>query len=120
MSLESTFGQQILRRHGARNDLRLFRNSVISGWVGQFVSRSPSGIVSLKHASMLHGGLPEGSADYIGIRRGGGLLSLEIKKEGRSKTGPLQFAWRDMILGLGGEAVIAKNMDEVDELLGEP
>lgn len=124
MSLESAFGKEVMLRHGARHDLKLFRNNVGLYWAGHFVERTKSGLVVLSAAAQVRGGLPEGSADYIGIQQGTGkFVSLELKREGGSTDADRkkrQLAWQKTVLAMGGIAGHAETMLEVDLLLGPP
>lgn len=120
----------VLRRHGARPDLRLFRNSVGLGWFGKLivVVKSPSnhfllpGDVVLRGARKMTAGLAEGSADVIGIQRVGELgrfVSIELKTP-NVRVQAHQKAWESMVLKFGGLAGVVRSLEDSDALLGEP
>lgn len=111
---------EILAKHGSRSDLRLWPNLVAKAWVGQEKGRTGAGNVVLHlGAKRVKVGLPEGSADLIGITDKGQFISIEIKA-GKDTVKPNQRKWMKMVLSMGGIAGIARSVQDVTDLLGEP
>lgn len=124
--------QNLIRIELGKNPgIRLFRNNVGTGWQGTMVSHQ-GGVVVLKNARPLHGGLFTGSSDLIGwkevtineLRHDGTIgprkvavfASLEVKtKKGTVK--PEQLLWLDTVAAAGGFAVVARSPEEAVELL---
>lgn len=136
MTAEPRLLRQILRDHGARPDLRLFRNNVAMGWVGDQVQRGANslpvqlgpGDVVVRNARPLHAGLCEGSADLIGWRimtvtpemvgqRLALFAAVEVKTGRQQPTDP-QRRFLDAVDGSGGVAGVARSSDDVLVLLG--
>ncbi len=94
---ETEITQAILLALGSRPDVRLWRNNtgrLLNPRTGRWVA------FGLK-----------GSADILGIVRGGRFLAIETKTpEGRLR--PEQRAFRAMIESLGGIYVLARSVDD--------
>lgn len=135
---EVSFGKQLQRRHGARPNVRMWRNVSAAAHVGRLVHRAKvSGLYPLavgdcvlRGGKPIHAGLATGSGDYIGIKRvpvielprdgyAGLFTSIELKTE-NTATEEHQRNWMQMVLNMGGLACIAHAMDEVDAILGIP
>jgi hypothetical protein len=96
MQRESDLLQRVLLALGSRPDCRLWRNNtgkLPDPRFGRWVS------FGLK-----------GSADILGILRGGRFLAIETK----TATGlrPEQRAFRDMVTAMGGLYVVARSVDD--------
>lgn len=62
----------------------------------------------------VHGGLPEGSADLVGILAPGRFLALEVKRPGE-KPRPEQVRWLELVRAKGGfAAVVTSGADALD------
>lgn len=117
---------QILERHGARADGRLWRNPVAKAWVGKVVGRADSdgmmrvgkGDLVLRRATPIQTGLCIGAADLVGIHAGR-FVGIEVKA-GTDRLTAIQRRWLKVILDLGGIAGVAKSVEDVDKLLGAP
>ena len=106
---ESDISRQI-QIAASEHGCRLFRNNSAMAWAGN-VRRLSDGSIHITNPRPIHCGLGVGSADLVGIARGGAFLSVEVK----SPRGPIrdeQIAWRDMVNSLGGRAVIARSVDD--------
>ena len=121
---ESELQALILRAAGSKSHVRVFRNQVGEGYVGQAL-RDPEGVF-LRDARHVRMGLFPGSADLIGWRtltvtpdmvgsQIAQFLSIEIKtKTGRVR--PDQQNWLDQITTAGGHAIIARAVSDTDNL----
>lgn len=118
-SPETVLIRAILARHGARPDLRLWRNETAGAWVGKVAGRTKLGHLVLSGAKQILAGLCVGSADLIGIRAGGQLLAIECKT-GSQDLEPAQRTFRDVVVALGGLHVLARSVEDVDAALGPP
>lgn len=119
-SKETVLIRRILARHGARSDLRLWRNESAGAWVGGVSGRTGDGRLVLKRgARQIKAGLCPGSADLVGLRRGGQFIGLEVKTEG-VVVEPHQRRWLELIEELGGIAAVVQSVEDVDAVLGEP
>ena len=134
MTAESDLLRQILRTHGARPDMRLFRNNVGQAWVGeaqridrphQTVWLNPGDVV-LRNARPLHAGLCPGSPDLVGWRvvqtdRGpvAQFAGVEVKT-GRQRPTKAQRQFLDTLTAFGGLAVVARDPDDLLQALEEP
>lgn len=130
MTLEGPFINQIMLRHGARPDVRLFRNHVGLAWHGRVIGHAkhdglvhvPAGTLLLQGARQVSAGLALGSADLIGIVQRDGVgrfLSVEVKTP-HVRTPKQQKAWARMVASLGGVHVEAHEIEDVDAALGVP
>lgn len=102
---ENVLTAQILLRHGSRHDVRLWRNETGLFWTAD--------------GGRVRCGLCKGSSDIIGIGPGGRFIAIEVKAT-RQSTSVLQKRYVLTINNLGGLAAVVTNMQEVDDLLGEP
>ena len=114
----------ILKAHGAREDLTLWRNATASAWVGPFVTRTEGGGVMLGPGSTrIQAGLCEGSADLIGILRDrmgrGRFVALEVKQKG-TRTTRQQKRFLAHVQAMGGIGAIVRSVEDVNLHLGEP
>lgn len=110
----------ILARHGARPDLRLFRQETGVFWAGRPMGTTVKGYMMLEHASRVSAGLCKGSSDLIGILKGSGrFIALEVKAEG-DRARPEQTQFIDFVLLFGGIAGFVRSVGDVDQLLGVP
>lgn len=110
--------KMILARHGARPDLRLFRNETAGAWVGKKVGQSGRD-VTLRHARMIQAGLAPGSSDLIGIADDGRFIALEVKT-GSGRPTKEQESFLALVASMGGIAGVVRSVGDVDTLLGPP
>jgi hypothetical protein len=115
---------EILKRHGARPDVRLFRNEAAGAWVGKTKGRTTAGDVILQRgAKMIQAGLAPGSADLIGFKLDEShvarFVSIEVKT-GSDRLRKGQRAWRDLMERMGALWCVARSVEDVDDLLGPP
>lgn len=112
-----------------------FRNNVGTGWVGKMVRITPAnmmkvkplpGDVLIRSARPLKSGLCKGSGDIIGIKSTvitldmvgktlGVFTSVEVKLP-RGKVSPDQASFKEHISLCGGIAIIARSLDDLDQL----
>ena len=122
--------KRILARHGARRDLRLWRNETAGAWTGKRVGTNSEGHALIKHARMIQAGLCNGSADLIGIREHeidvgphsiyiGQFVALEIKAPG-DRISEEQLRFLEVVQALGGIGEVVESVEDVDRILGEP
>lgn len=115
MPTESQIQRAILNRIGSMPDCRLFRNTVGVGFVGR-----PPRRISF--------GLAPGSADLIGVRRYmitrddvghdvGVFVSLEVKRDGKTKARPEQHNWANMVMDMGGIAHVVHDPEYAFDLI---
>ena len=57
-----------------------------------------------------------GTADIIGILKGGRFLGIEVKREGKNPT-PEQLRWGEKVTKAGGLYLVAHSVDEVKQAL---
>ena len=123
VSKEKILISRILAKHGARSDLRLWRNETAVGWVGKRKGTTSEGdIVLWRGASRILAGLCVGSADLVGIKMVDGkgiFIGMEVKTENVITT-MMQTKWLALISKLGGIAGVVKSVEEATALLGEP
>lgn len=134
-SPEKALIKRILARHGARPDLRLWRNETGLFWAGTMKGNLGSGAVVLKNPSRVMAGLCKGSADLVGLKveelpvaGGAGEVTVEAVgrfvglevKTGRQKPSDAQKKWIALVEELGGIAGVVRSVEDVDEILGEP
>lgn len=124
MPTESELQALILRAAGSKPHVRVFRNQVGEGYVGQAL-RDPEGVF-LRDARHVRMGLFPGSGDLIGWRTVtitpdmvgkpiAQFLSIEVKTlTGRVR--PDQQNWADQITAAGGHAIIARSVSDTDNL----
>ncbi len=94
--------KEILAKCGARDDCRLWSNNT-------GVARG------LNHDGVIHFGL-RGSADILGIYRGGYFMAFEVKT-GRARQSKEQLAFAAMIRRFGGSYFVVSSADEVLKIL---
>lgn len=123
---EGNLTRRILREHGSRPDLRLFRQNVGVAWAGDVVSRNHN-TITLARYRPLHAGLCPGSSDIIGLRsirmtedmvgqRLAMFAAIEVKT-GRQKPTKEQRAFLEMVGEKGGLALVARSVDDVERSL---
>ena len=111
---------QIFLVHGARPDLKLFRNETAGVWAGKVVGRTKKGqVVLAAGAKFFKCGLAVGSADIIGITNTGRFISIEVKA-GKDTVKKKQKIWLRVMKEMGAIAGIARSVQDVTDLLGEP
>ena len=126
MASEAEIQAEVALAVGGRDDARLFRNTVGTGWSGELVEQR-GGMVRLRNARFVRYGLFPGSADLVGWhsmlvgpehmgRRFARMLSLEVKAA-RGRVRPDQATWLRMVDGAGGLAAIVRSPDEAIALL---
>lgn len=113
---------EILKRHGARPDVRLFRNATAKAFVGKVKGRTRDGNVVLTVAQQIQCGLCIGSADIIGWRTIDGVavfVALEVKTGGDTLSKE-QRAFLATVKKFGGIAAVVRSVEDADEVLGVP
>lgn len=126
---ESTLQSRILAR-ATELGARLFRNNVAQAVAGDItrITRPSTvhvgpGDFIVRNGRVLHAGLAVGSGDLIGwtptIVHGDPVAvftSVEVKsKRGQVRTA--QHQWRDAVNHAGGAAIIARSVEDYDELV---
>jgi hypothetical protein len=115
MALEKDLQKEILRKYGALTWLRLWRNNT-------GVAVGMSIIAQYKRMGYIPDNIPvtrygtPGAPDIMGIIKGGQFLGIEVK----SLTGQQseeQKAWQRMIESLGGIYILARKVEDVDNIL---
>jgi len=120
VSKEAVLIGKILLKHGARPDLRLWRNETAVAWVGKRKGVTENGdVVLFKGARRILAGLCVGSPDLIGCGLGGRFIALEVKTEGVVTTTE-QTNFLRVVKELDGIAGIVRSVEDVTALLGEP
>lgn len=115
--LEKALIAQILAKHGARDDARLFRNATASVFAGRFKAKLDDGSLLLHPGwSRMKAGLVEGSSDIIGIGPGGLFTAIEVKA-GSTRDEAHQERFIKMVLRLGGLAGFARSVEEATAIL---
>lgn len=125
MSGEIKLQNKILLRF-SNGATRLFRNNVGMAWQGRMLKNN-RGTVILENARPLHAGLMKGSADLIGWqsveithemvgKRIAIFTSVEVKGKG-TRTTPEQIVWRQNVSDAGGNNVIARSLEDVEQML---
>lgn len=131
---ETNFMKRGQLSHGARTDVRLFRNNVGQAWQGKRLKYKPgqthtvkSGDVILSEARPVTFGLAVGSHDLIGIKAVvitpdmvgntiGQLVSIETKTlTGRKREE--QINWNTMINHFGGRAGFARTAEDFNNII---
>lgn len=103
---------------GKLTHVKLFRNNVGQGWIGNSKRLNGSGHVLIENARPLHAGLTEGSSDLIGWtevivtpdmvgKKVAIFTSLEIKTESGRVT-PAQVNFVEQVAKAGGIAGIVR------------
>ncbi len=120
--------------------VRLFRNSVGAGlMISHKHAMTGQSIISKvidmcraagAHAQRIRFGLAVGSGDLIGYRRVtitpdmvGREVAVFLSVEVKTAKGPVreeQYRWADHINSVGGVAVIARSLEQAQELLDKP
>ncbi len=123
---ESVILKQVMKEVGSLPHVRIFRNQVGVGWVGQ-PAPLDDGRVMILNAQRVRMGLHVGSGDLIGWRTTiitpddvgsymAQFLSIEVKdKKGAMR--PEQETWYKRISEAGGIAMIARDPHEARRLL---
>lgn len=123
---EKDLQSRILLKLGSHHDIRLFRNQVGFGFVGNVINRG-AGSVTLGNARPVTMGLMPGSGDLIGWRslhvtpdmvgrNIAAFLSVEVKLT----SGHLQenqVIWMERVQLAGGCAIVARTTDSIDQVL---
>ena len=121
---ESELQALILRAAGSKPHVRVFRNQVGEGYVGQAL-RDPEGVF-LRDARHVRMGLFPGSGDLIGWRTVtvtpdmvgkpiAQFLSIEVKTP-TGRVRPDQSNWLEQVNLHGGHAIIARSVSDVESL----
>ena len=84
--------------------------------LGHRVFRNNVGMAWDKRGIPIRFGLTVGSADLIGMTKTGRFLSIEVKTTTGRVTDE-QHAWASMVNAMGGLAIIARSVEDVDVLL---
>lgn len=126
MSTGTGLMRRIMSATGSLPGVRLFRNNVGVGWVGQ-VTRRRDGSVVIRNARPLHAGLFKGSGDLIGWtshvirpedvgREVAIFTSIEVK-DGSGRTDEGQDNWAMRVREAGGIAGVARSEQDAIELV---
>ena len=91
------------------NCLRWLEKRGIYSW------NNPSGVIRITHDRWIHFG-KEGSSDIIGVLPDGKFLATETKSI-KGRLSPEQKAFIEKIRSLGGVAILARSLRELDEAL---
>lgn len=111
---EAEIQSRFLVNAGALPGVRLFRNQVGTGWMGQCVKQEGSTVV-LRNARFVTFGLQPGSSDLIGWDHGR-FLAIEIKTlTGKAKESQTNFLHQVTVNG--GIARIVRDPDDFKWLL---
>lgn len=119
MNPETALTRAVLARHGARPDLRLFRNESGVFWAGSVKGRTRTGDLVLARASRVTAGLAVGSSDLIGFTNTGRFIAIELKTKGKYPT-PQQKLFLALVSDWGGLAGVVRSVEDADALLGPP
>ncbi len=124
MSTGTSLMRRIINRVGRLPFVRLFRNNVGMGWVGQ-VTRRRDGSILIRNPRPLHAGLIRGSGDHIGwteyvvrLEDVGRTLAIFTSVEAKDGSGELeedQRRWRDNVRAAGGIAIEARSPEQAEE-----
>lgn len=120
---ETALTNAVLAEHGARSDLRIWRNETSGAWVGKYAGRDSQGRVILEGGRLIQAGLAKGSADLIGIQSRfitqadvgktiGQFVSAEVKQP-RGRLRKEQQVWQQVIRSMGGKAGIVRSPDDM-------
>ena len=93
--------QEILQAIGARDDLRVWRNQ--------------TGALRDERGRLVRFGLP-GSADILGILKGGRFLAIEVKSP-TGRQSEQQHNFERMVRNMGGLYILARSVSDVLEVL---
>lgn len=113
---------------------RLFRNNVGLGWIGKIIRITKEiklnlrpGDMVIRNARALHAGLCEGSSDAVGFvpilitqEMVGKIVPIFASIESKTGKGQLsekQENWINMVLEFGGIAGVARNLDDLRDLI---
>lgn len=117
---ESEIQAAILKKLGARSDVRLFRNNTGVAYQGKRIRRTAD-TITLKNPRRIRFGLCVGSSDIIGIvqHHGHGVfLAIEVKSaRGRLSVEQNDFLY--MVQRMGGIAFVARSVAEAERKLEE-
>jgi hypothetical protein len=120
---------------GKLPNLKIFRNNVGMGWIGESKRITtpttltlPPGTVIIKNARPLHAGLCEGSSDLIGwttvtitpemVGKKVAIFSaLEIKRDAHANVSPKQRNFLEVVKQNGGIAGIAHSPDGARDII---
>lgn len=133
--MESPVLKKIMLALGTLPGVRSFRNNVALAAAGRihWIKRPETialqaGDAVVRNARPLHAGLVKGSGDLIGWKRvtvtpnmvGKDLavfLSVEVKDGDKGKTSLEQNHWRNVVIGFGGIAIVARSeADAVEQI----
>lgn len=126
--------QQRALIHLSRGPVRMFRNNVALGWVGQSqmirqccTMQLHPGDVVIRKGRPLHAGLAPGSGDAVGWRtvmitpdmvgRSVAVFASIEFKAPRGRVSPEQQAWDATVRGAGGLSGIARSIDDARGIL---
>lgn len=128
MSGELRIQSEVMRAIGGLPNVRIFRNQVGVGWVGQVVAENRRlQTVTLNRAYRVTMGLAVGSADLIGFRRRiitpddvgkefGQFLSVEVKSPGGVLSAEQQN-WLTRVNQWGGIAFVTRSPEDATNIL---
>ena len=125
---EASIINHILMEHGARPDIRVWRNETGGVWVGKQAGKTREGHVVLKGARMIQAGLCKGSSDLIGLRAHtitpddvgatiGQFVAVEVKRPGARGPTREQETFIDVVNRLGGVAGVVRSAVDLEHLL---
>lgn len=116
---------QVLKFLGSQPHIRMFRNQVGVGWVGN-ADRHPDGTVVIPNARRVSMGLHVGSGDLIGWKtltvtpdmvgkQVAVFTSVEIKTPA-GRVSPDQKNWLERVNSAGGLARVVRDLDQARKL----
>jgi VRR-NUC domain len=119
---------EVLRAIGSLPNVRLFRNTVGSGWLGKVIEHNQqTRTLVLGSAYRVSFGLHVGSSDLIGWRRRvitpddvgkefAQFLAVEVKGP-KGRTTPEQDTWRVQVNKWGGIAFVTRSAEDAMNIL---
>lgn len=125
---ETSLTNAILTAHGARPDLRIWRNETSGVWVGKPAGYTAQGDLILRGARQIQAGLCKGSADLIGLHAHvvtaddvgstfGQFVAAEVKRpEARGPTVE-QSSFLETVKRMGGIAGVVRSAQDLEHLL---
>ncbi len=130
---ESEIQADILVEFGSGKPMRIFRNNVglaypistfktfVAG-IWSAIKKKPFNILNVTNALSKIGRPVKysvtGSADILGILKGGRAIAIEVKMPGENLD-PDQITWRDMFIRFGGLHIVARSVGDVYDALAD-
>jgi hypothetical protein len=133
--MKETNAMKLIQLAVSRLGVKIFRNNVGMGWIGEsqrFSRKTPvmcnPGDVLIRNARPLHAGLCEGSSDLIGWTQRevtpdmvgkpvAVFTALEIKRSERARVTSAQLNFISQVRAAGGIAGLASNGQQAESLV---